>query len=86
MFEDSDILEATAGLSNKERAAALAHWVYTETARAGGSKWSMRVPEAWDELDDRARAFNLASVETWARDPQVLEAWVAAVKASHEQP
>lgn len=85
MIEEADILQATAGLPEKEKAAALAHLVYAETARTVGSEWSMRVPDTWEQLDDKARKFNLAAIETWARMPEVLEAWVTAVKASREQ-
>ncbi len=81
----SEILQSTAHLPDQEKAAALAHAVYIQTAHAMGSDWSLRVPDAWENLDDAARAFNLASVEMWAEMPEVLEAWVAAIKGSRKQ-
>jgi len=76
----NDILKATEELPPKERAAAIAHWIYTKTSQKGDSKWKIRVAEAWKDLDPNARNFNLASIETWASYPEILQAWIEAVK------
>lgn len=84
MSEEIDLLDAANHLSPKERAAAIAHWVYTTTTKKGDSHWRMRVAEAWDDLDKDAREFNLDAIDTWARFPAVFDAWVKAVSACRE--
>ncbi|MBC7780835.1 MAG: hypothetical protein H7125_12115 [Proteobacteria bacterium] len=79
--EAVDVLHAIEHLEPKERAAALGHWIYVRTAHRGKSDWALRVSDAWEDLDTEAREFNLASIETWAQTPEVLNAFVAAVSA-----
>lgn len=80
MNKDNDILKATENYSPKERAAAIAHWIYSKTAKRDDSAWTTRVANAWNDIDPNAREFNLASIETWVNNPEVFEAWVEAIK------
>jgi hypothetical protein len=68
-----DLLQEYEDLSPRERAAALAHHVYVLTSRRVG--WQQRVPPGWRELSDDARAFNLASIDTWVEEREVRAAW-----------
>jgi hypothetical protein len=63
-----------------ERAAALMHLVYYATIDRPDVEWSSTLPRNWVDLDDRARAFNLAILETWAENPALFELWVEAVR------
>ena len=72
------------GLSPQERAAAIAHWVYIKTSQRE-TDWDVRVPQAWSALDSPAREFNLESIETWAFEEGVLEAWVESVEAFRKE-
>lgn len=80
MSEDADFLHRIEHLPPRERAAALAHWIYVQTSNAD-SNWSLRVSQAWEDLDAKARNFNLASIDTWVRSPDVLAAWIEALHA-----
>ena len=82
-MDPQEMLEKTRGLAPRERAAAIAHWVYTATARAL-PEWQSRVPEDWENLPESARQFNLASVDTWARLEEVTRAWIDAIQACRE--
>jgi hypothetical protein len=81
MFDEKSILEKTQGLEPKERAAALAHYIYILTHRRTDQNWQARVPAEWSELSEEARAFNLASAETWASAKEILAAWQEAIHA-----
>ena len=77
--EANDVLHMIERLPPKERAAALGHWIYVRTAHRKESEWALRVSDAWEDLDPKARDFNLASIDTWARSPEILTAFVAAL-------
>ena len=81
MFDEKTILDKTEGLEPKERAAALAHYIYILTQRRTDQNWQVRVPEEWSDLNEEARAFNLASAETWASAKEILAAWQEAIQA-----
>lgn len=81
MLDEKTILEETRDLEPKERAAALAHYIYTLTYRRMGPNWESRVPEEWADLSEDARQFNLVSAEMWAESRQVLDAWQEAIRA-----
>ena len=81
MTRKDDILKTTEDFSPKERAAAIAHWIYSKTAERDDSAWTLRVADAWRDLDPNAREFNLASIETWVSYPEIFEAWVEAIKS-----
>jgi hypothetical protein len=83
--EAKDVLQRTEHLPPRERAAALGHWIYVCTAHRGASDWTLRVSNAWKDLDAKARDFNLASIDTWAQSPEVLTAFVAAVAAHQKE-
>jgi hypothetical protein len=72
-------LKEIALLPTRERAAALAHLAYVLTAQRVG--WELRVPERWTDLSAEAKQFNLASVDTWAEDQDLLVAWDIAIRA-----
>ncbi len=80
MLDEKTILEKTKGLEPKERAAILAHYIYTLTYSRLKQNWSSRVPAEWSELSEDAREFNLASIETWADSGNILDAWEQAVR------
>jgi len=84
MADDADILNSIAKLPSNERAAALSHWVYVQTSRQDKSKWPLRVAASWSDLAADAKQFNVFAIDTWAEHPDILDAWVAAVKA-HRQ-
>ena len=52
-----------------ERAAALAHWIYVQSTLKGDAGWQVRVAESWNDLDARAKEFNLLTIDTWAEHP-----------------
>ncbi len=81
MLDEKTILDKTKGLEPKERAAALAHYIYVLTYSQISHNWEARVPADWSELSEEARAFNLASAEVWANSKQILEAWQEAIHA-----
>jgi hypothetical protein len=83
MADSREILEKIKGFPPKERAAAIAHWVYVTTADKD-ENWNARVPREWSDLSPEARIFNLASVETWAHAEGVAQAWFDALKAFQE--
>ncbi|SAK87729.1 hypothetical protein AWB81_04575 [Caballeronia arationis] len=84
MSEDTDLLQHTEHLSPRERAAALAHWIYIRTSHEDAD-WSLRVSEAWEDLDAKARHFNLATIDSWAHSPDVLAAWIEALDAYRKE-
>jgi len=79
MSELQTLLQSIEDLPPRERAAAIAHHVYVLTARRVG--WELRVPVAWNDLADDAKAFNTASVDTWAQEPEIREAWCELVRS-----
>jgi protoheme ferro-lyase len=89
MAKDVDILKPLMKLPPNERAAALAHWIYVETAQRGDNAWSLRVAESWDHLKPEPKEFNILTIDTWSKHPQMLEAWINAVNEysqEREQP
>jgi len=42
------------------------------------------VAASWSDLTADAKQFNVFAIDTWAEHPDILDAWVAAVKA-HRQ-
>ena len=81
MADDADILNSIARLPANERAAALSHWIYVQTSHRDTSKWPLRVAESWNDLEAKAKEFNVFAIDTWAEHPQILDAWIAAVNA-----
>lgn len=79
MKSESEVLQQLEKFPPNEQAAALSHWMYVQTSLYGESKWPLRVPEGWDALDPKAKAFNIATIDTWARHPRLFEAFVNAV-------
>ncbi|MBL7688619.1 MAG: hypothetical protein JNJ49_11330 [Bdellovibrionaceae bacterium] len=79
MNTEKELLERLKSLSSRERAAALAHWIYMEASHRKG--WTTRVSDDWERLDEKAREFNFASTDMWAMSPDVLDAWIAAMIA-----
>ena len=79
MSEDTALLQQVRTLPARERAAALAHWIYIKAGHAQ-NKWSMRVPDKWETLAPQAREFNLISIDTWAQSPEILKAWIEALE------
>jgi hypothetical protein len=81
MSEREEIVERIRNRSARERAAALAHWVYVRTTNRKDVDWELRVDSAWDALDEKAREFNMAAIDTWVQSPEVLTAWFDAITA-----
>ena len=81
MLDEKTILEKTEGLEPKERAAALAHYIYILTQHRNDQNWQVRVAEEWSDLSEEARSFNLASAEMWASAKGILAAWQEAIQA-----
>ena len=79
MSEPQTLLQSIRDLPPRERAAAIAHHVYVLTARRVG--WELRVPAAWNDLPDDAKEFNAASVDTWAQEPEIRDAWCELVRS-----
>ena len=79
MDETGQILQQLAQLPARERAAALAHWIYMQAAKR--TDWPTRVPTSWEQLDDKAKEINLRSMDVWAECPDVLDAWLRALSA-----
>jgi hypothetical protein len=80
MNQHNDVLARIANLPARERAAALGHWIYMQTTNRENVDWKARVDSAWHDLDQKAREFNLAAIDTWATSPEVLAAWFDALK------
>ena len=79
MKSESEVLKQFEKYPPNEQAAALSHWMYVQTSLHGESKWPLRVSERWDVMEPRAKEFNIAIIDTWARHPQLFEAFVNAV-------
>lgn len=77
MKKTQDILQEVAQLSARERAAVIAHYIYMKTAENTG--WAKRVPTEWKNLAPDAQEFNLASVDMWAKEPDLYDAWRDAI-------
>lgn len=71
------ILQTIAHLSPRERAAAIAHYVYMKTAEGVG--WGTRVPPDWDQLTTEAKDFNMASADTRVKEGELYRAWCDAL-------
>jgi hypothetical protein len=84
MAEDADTLKPFMKLRPQERAAALGHWIYVETARSEDGKWPLRVAESWSDLNPAPKEFNMLTIETWSKHPKLLQAWIDAVIAHRE--
>ena len=78
MRTTDEILREVAEYPAAERAAAIAHYVYMITAERSG--WGKRVPTPWSRLPPEARHFNVVSIDVWAHDPALLDAWNEAVR------
>jgi hypothetical protein len=85
MARDEAILESFMKLPPNERAAALGHWIYVQTARKGEDKWPLRVAESWSDLDAAPKELNILMIDTWSDHPQVLDAWLDAVNAYRKE-
>ncbi|HEU0076235.1 MAG TPA: hypothetical protein VFQ76_01225 [Longimicrobiaceae bacterium] len=73
-----EILEEVDRLPARERAAAIAHYIYMKTAERVG--WGKRVPTEWAQLEQDAKEFNMASMDAWSREPQLYDAWCEAMQ------
>jgi hypothetical protein len=82
MKATQEILREVEQLPARERAAAIAHYVYMKTAERVG--WGRRVPTEWGQLPPDARDFNIASIDTWANEPDLYDAWRIAVQQLRE--
>ena len=82
MKESQEILRQVESLPARERAAALAHYVYMKTAEHVG--WGKRVPTEWGQLPSEAHDFNMASIDTWANEPGLCNAWRDALQQLRE--
>lgn len=82
MKPTEEILAEVERLPGRERAAALAHYVYMKTAERVG--WGKRVPTSWSQLPPDARAFNEASIDTWITEPELYRAWQQALREVEE--
>lgn len=82
MKTTEEILREVDALPGRERAAALAHYVYMKTAERVG--WGKRVPTSWAQLPQDAREFNVASVDTWVNEPELYRAWQQALREAGE--
>ncbi len=69
MAKDIDILKQFMTLPPKERAAALAHWIYVQTSHRDDNEWSVRVAESWNDLDATPKEFNILTIDTWTQHP-----------------
>jgi hypothetical protein len=78
MVTPEDIMKEVEGYPAEERAAAIAHYVYQMTAERVG--WGSRVPPTWTDLPEEARHFNVAAIESWARNAVLFDAWCQAVR------
>lgn len=84
MTKDNEILQQVCHLPAQERAAALAYWIYVKTSH-NDDDWSMRVSDSWENIEPNARQFNLMSIETWLRSPDVLKEWNKALEECREE-
>jgi hypothetical protein len=75
----TEILEAILPLPPRERAAALAHWVYMQAAKR--MNWPTRVAVAWEHLDEQAKEINMTTMDVWAERGELVEVWLAAIAA-----
>ena len=83
MKATQEILREVEQLPARERAAAIAHYVYMKTADRVG--WDKRVPPEWDHLPPDVRDFNLASIDTWANDLDLYDTWHTALQQLRER-
>ncbi len=63
-----------------ERAAAIMPAIYIQTIHRPDVDWQTDLAPSWSVLDERAKAFNLAILETWTRHPDLLELWTETVR------
>jgi hypothetical protein len=70
-----DDIERVLSLSGSERAAAIMHYIYIETIENPSVDWSTTLPSTWNGLDERAKQFNRAILDTWRKYPELLAAW-----------
>jgi hypothetical protein len=78
MKTNAQILQEVGQFSPRERAAAIAHYIYALTAER--VRWGKRVPTEWHDLPDDAREFNIASIDTWANERDLRDAWHDALQ------
>lgn len=69
------VISQIMSLPAAERAAAIMHFIYTETIDRPDVDWESDLEVLWIDLGERAKAFNRAILETWTRYPELLEAW-----------
>jgi hypothetical protein len=74
---ESAFLESIQKMPPLERAAAIAHRVYSLTSERVG--WPQRVPEEWSMLDESARHYNIEGVRTWTQQAVLFEHFLHAV-------
>jgi protoheme ferro-lyase len=79
MADDAEVLKSVEKLPANEQAAALAHWIYTQTTHRDDTTWSARVAEAWSALGPEPKRFNILAIDTWVEHPELLQAWINAV-------
>jgi hypothetical protein len=77
LSSQEQFLDRVAGLTPIDRAAAIGHRIYIMTAQQAG--WTLRVAEEWEALSPEAREYNVASIATWIRSPELLDRWMHAV-------
>jgi len=82
MSDVEAVLRETADLPSRERAAVITHYIYVETARRVG--WDLRVPADWRDLSDDAKAFNVATVDTWASEGVAFGAFTEIILEMHD--
>jgi hypothetical protein len=73
-------IEAIARLPENERAAAIMHFIYIQTIARPDVDWETRLAPTWAGLDERAKEFNRAVLETWKDYPDLIGMWLSAVK------
>ena len=72
--------DAIVPLPETERAAAIMHLIYIETIERPGVDWETRLASDWVDLDARAKAFNIAILDTWAKHPDLFRLWLATIE------
>ena len=81
-----DEIEAISKLPEKERAAAIMHFIYISTITKPEVDWETRLAPTWGALDERAKAFNIAILETWKNHPGLLMEWLTTVQHMTSNP
>lgn len=74
-------IEAINALPEEQRAAAIMHFIYIQTIERPEVDWETRLAPTWATLDERAKDFNLAVLETWTKHPELLRTWTRTIQA-----